>query len=362
MSWRKTLIPTGTPIRKAIEVIDEAGVQIALVVDDEGRLLGTITDGDVRRGIIQGCDLADPVDSIMNRGPTTAKASTNDAAVRRIMRERGIRSVPILDDDGRVVGLRRDLDFEDDRVFDNPVVLMAGGLGLRLRPLTIDVPKPLLRIGSKPILELILERFVESGFRNFYISVNFKAEMIEDHFGRGDQWGVNIDYLREDDSLGTAGSLGLLPRDIECPAVIMNGDVLTKVSFAKLLEFHERERAEATMCVREYDLQVPYGVVRLDGHDILEVREKPIQRFFVNSGIYVLNPDVIRSIDPGRRLDMPNLFEQLMDKGHRTSAFPLREYWLDIGQLDDFRRAEGEVEKIFGAAAGLLEEPEKRSG
>jgi NDP-sugar pyrophosphorylase family protein len=186
--------------------------------------------------------------------------------------------------------------------------------------------------------------------------------MFEEHFGRGDRWGVNIEYLREDHELGTAGSLSLLPRTIDQPVLIMNGDVLTKVNFSKLLEFHDKEHAEATMCIREYDLQVPFGVVMLDGHEIRSVREKPVHRFFVNSGIYVLNPDVVRSIEPGCSLDMPSLFEQLMQNGSRTTAFPLREYWLDIGQLEDFRRAEGEFERIFGGRSELDTDPEETSG
>jgi NDP-sugar pyrophosphorylase family protein len=215
----------------------------------------------------------------------------------------------------------------------NWVVLMAGGLGTRLRPLTEDCPKPMLPVGGKPILESILESFVEQGFRRFFFSVNYKAEMVQDHFGDGSRWGVRIDYLHEDRRLGTAGALSLLDDRPDAPLVVMNGDLLTRASFDKLLDFHYAQSATATMTVRDYDFQVPYGVVKIDGTQIVSIEEKPVQKFFVSAGIYVLSPSVF---------DMPSLFSRLINEGQKVAAYPLKEYWLDIGRIEEFERAQRE--------------------
>ena len=228
---------------------------------------------------------------------------------------------------------------------------MAGGLGTRLRPLTEDCPKPLLKIGGTPVLETILEGFINKGFDTFYISVNYKAEMIESYFGDGSRWGVNIEYLRETQRLGTAGSIRLLPEKPDLPFLVMNGDLLTKVDFAQLLEFHLNNQklssAMATMCVREYNMQIPYGVVRQEGNRLTRLDEKPIQRFFVNGGIYVFEPDMIDLIPEDEYFDMTHLFDKMMKNNHKTVVFQIREYWMDIGHKGDFETADGEYGEIF---------------
>jgi NDP-sugar pyrophosphorylase family protein len=224
---------------------------------------------------------------------------------------------------------------------------MAGGLGSRLGTLTADRPKPMLPLGNKPILETILQNFLDFGFRNFYVSVNYKAEMIQSYFGDGSKWGANIRYLKEAEALGTAGAVGLLPEPPQKPMIVMNGDVLTKINFLQLLDFHAEHEAHATMAVREYDFQVPYGVVKVEQEAIHSIDEKPIQKFFVNGGIYVLEPSVQKMIPRGERLDMPELFRTLHQAGKKTVAFPIREYWLDIGRIDDFERAKGEFSGTF---------------
>lgn len=336
-----------TPIREAIHVIDNGSLQIALVVDEDKKLLGTITDGDIRRSILKGLELDDTVDKIMHRGPATAFVTTVREEILALMQFKQVQQIPILDLQGHVVGLEllNDLITPDKKT--NSVVIMAGGLGSRLRPLTDDCPKPLLKIGDKPILETIVENFIECGFSNFYFSVNYRADMVEDYFGNGAKWNINIEYLREDKRMGTAGSLSMLPKDIKDPVLIMNGDLLTKVNFQHLLDFHTENQAAATMCVREYNFQVPYGVVKIEDNRLLNVDEKPAQRFFVNAGIYVLDPGVLEHVPKDEYFDMPDLFNSLVESGKASVAFPIREYWLDIGHVDDFERANGEYGEVF---------------
>jgi NDP-sugar pyrophosphorylase family protein len=221
---------------------------------------------------------------------------------------------------------------------------MAGGFGTRLRPLTDEKPKPLLNVGNRPILETIISRFIDAGFHNFYISTHYKAEMIRDHFGDGSNWSVTIEYLHEDNPLGTAGSIGLLPDNIiKLPIVMMNGDLLTKVNFEHLLNFHNEHGGLATMCIREYDFQVPYGVVDIENQYVTSIKEKPTHKFFVNAGIYILEPKIINYIDGNSYIDMPNFFETQIEKGEKISVFPIHEYWLDIGRIEEYEKANKEI-------------------
>ncbi|MEK6806057.1 MAG: nucleotidyltransferase family protein [Pseudomonadota bacterium] len=344
-NWREASIQPNASLREAIAHIDAASVQVALVVDEAGRLLGTVTDGDVRRALLRGVTLESPVHAAMNTQPTRVHVSQDRNTVLALMHARGIHQVPLVDDANRVVGLEILDELIKTPTYDNPVVLMAGGLGKRLRPLTEDCPKPMLRVGERPILEIVLESFVNYGFRRFYFAVNYLAEMIERHFGDGSRWGVQIEYLREQERLGTAGALSLLPQRPDRPFFVMNGDVLTNVNFRHLLDYHTSHNAYATMCVRSYEQEIPYGVVTVDGHRLVSVTEKPKQQFLVSAGIYVLEPQVLEGIKPGTFLDMPTLFEQLAGGAHSTAVFPLREYWLDIGRLEDYERASGDLKR-----------------
>jgi NDP-sugar pyrophosphorylase family protein len=222
------------------------------------------------------------------------------------------------------------------------VVLMAGGKGERLRPLTADCPKPMLAIGGKPMLEIILQQCVEAGFKHFYLSVNYLKQQIIDHFGDGSHWGVEVRYLEEHSPLGTGGALGLLPQIPEHPLLVMNGDVLTRVDFKQLMNFHQEHAAEATMCVREHVTQIPYGVVQLNGTNVAGLEEKPLLSHFVNAGIYVLNPSVLALLEPHKACDMPNLLKRTKERGGQVSAFPIHEYWLDIGHPETLQQAHGE--------------------
>lgn len=349
--WKKTSVSPETTIRQTIEVIDKSALQIALVVDPEDKLLGTVTDGDIRRGILKGIRLEDPVKNIYYVSPLTVSVDDDPETMRTIMRNQRINHLPVVDHDGKVVYLQTLQDILSEKKKENAVVLMAGGLGTRLHPLTKDCPKPLLKVGGRPVLETILEGFITHGFDRFFISVNYKADMIEDYFGDGSKWGVTIDYLREDKRLGTAGSIKLLPEKPALPFIVMNGDLLTKVNFKSLLEFHKNNNtlsnAWATMCVREYNMQIPYGVIRQDGNKLIRLDEKPVHRFFVNGGIYVFQPDVIDLIPDNTYFDMTDLFDVMMGKDYKSVIFQIREYWMDIGHKKDFEMADGEFGEIF---------------
>lgn len=340
--WKQIVVSPETSLRDAISRIDGSGLQLALVLDSDGRLAGVLSDGDIRRAILRGCDLASPTSDVMNSRPTTASSSSKSKELLSLMRRKVLHHVPLLNTEMQVVGLATLDGLTGVLERPNWVVLMAGGLGSRLMPLTENCPKPMLPVGGKPILESILESFSEQGFRQFFLSVNYLANSVRDHFGDGSQWGVDINYLHEDKRLGTAGALSLLPERPSEPLVVMNGDLLTKVRFDSMLNFHAEHGAAATMAVREYDFQVPYGVVQLNGTNIAAIEEKPVHRFFVNAGIYTLSPMAFEHIPNDVFFDMPTLFERMLAAGHPTSAYPLREYWLDIGRLEEFERAQKE--------------------
>jgi dTDP-glucose pyrophosphorylase/predicted transcriptional regulator len=334
------------PLSKVIATIDGTGLQIALVLDAERRLAGVVTDGDIRRAILRGQGVSVPVSEVMNRKPLHVRASVTRREMLAIMRGATVHHLPLVDEEARVVGLVTMDDLTRAESQPNWVVIMAGGLGTRLRPLTNEVPKPLLLVGGRPILEPIIESFAEQGFRRIFLAVNYRAEMIREHFGTGDRWDVEIEYLHETTRLGTAGALSLLTDRPTHPVIVMNGDVLTRADFRELLLFHEAQGADATMVVREHEHQVPYGVIRLRGSAIYKIEEKPVHRYFINAGIYVLSPtalEQVRTAEPlAEPFDMPTLFDRLIAAGMPTAGYPLREFWLDIGRAEEFERAQRE--------------------
>ena len=340
-NWEICLLNSSATIMDVAKTIDASPAKIALVVDDNRKLLGCITDYDVRKAVLCGMDFVESCAvSIMNKDPKFIREDASDVLIHQTMLNRNVRQLPLVDEKGIVCGLKTLSEFDVSRLkHTNPVVLMAGGLGTRLRPLTDNCPKPLLRVGDKPIMEIILENFIQQGFSNFYISVNYKADMIEDYFGDGNRYGVSIQYIREKKQLGTAGALSLLPEDISEPVLVMNGDLLTKVDFGQLLDCHRYRQADATMCVREYRYQVPYGVVDIDDWEIKGLKEKPLHSVFVNAGIYMLQPDVVRDIPKDSYFDMTDVFSENLKKKRKNIAFPIREYWMDVGRLEDFERA-----------------------
>lgn len=342
--WRNALVESDASLEQAIEVLDKAALRIALIVDNDNNLLGTLTDGDLRRALLKHLPMDTPVKRIMNPNPRTAGQDWTSSRILALMEDQELLQLPLVDNEGKLVGLANLHDLLNNHRHDNPVFLMAGGFGTRLRPLTNNCPKPMLKVGDKPILEQILLNFVEAGFHRFYVSTHYMPEVIRDYFGNGEQWGVSIEYVHEDEPLGTGGALGLLPHDeIDQPLFMMNGDLLTSLNLHSFLEFHEKHSGIATMCVREYEHQVPYGVITSEGTKVKSMVEKPIHRFFVNAGIYLLDPALVKSVKPGTRIDMPTLLEQKIEVGEAVNMFPIHEYWLDIGRMDDYNRANTEA-------------------
>jgi len=321
----------------AVACIEASGGQIALVVDERFRLIGTITDGDIRRGILRGATLDSTAGDVMHSNPRSVPLGTPLAEIAAILKREMIFQMPVVDQDGVVVGLHLAAEVELPDPAAHHVIIMAGGLGTRLRPITETVPKPMIEIGGRPILERILERFHEQGFRKVALCVNHLAEIIEGHFGDGNAFGMEISYVRETKRMGTAGALSLLAERPEKPLIVMNGDILTSINFGQMLAFHYDSGALATMGLNRYQYQVPYGVVDVKNHHITGFSEKPVFDFFVNAGIYVISPELLDLIPQDRFFDMPSLFEQIHPD--RRVAFPLHEYWLDVGKPDDLNRA-----------------------
>ena len=334
-------------IRQALKIIDSGAMQIAIVVDQDDRLIGTLTDGDIRRGLLNNLTLDDPIESIVFTAPTVALLGDSKEEILKKALTKKLRQIPIVDQDYRVIEVQHIEELVRPHRKPNKVVLMVGGLGSRLRPLTETTPKPMLKVGNKPILQTIVEKFAEYGFVDIIMCVNYKSHIIQDYFGDGSAFGVTIEYILEEQRMGTAGALSLLPSVPDEPFFVMNGDLLTNVNFEHLLEYHTSQNALATMCVREYDFQVPYGVVNVEGSRILSIVEKPVHKFFVSAGIYMLSPDVLELIPKNAFYDMPTLFDALIARKKTAVSFPLREYWLDIGRIEEYERANNEYDGVF---------------
>ena len=334
-------------IKEALGIMDSGAMQIALVVDDKDKLLGTLTDGDIRRGILRGLDLDSSIETIVFKEPAVAKISSTKEEILKIALSKKLHQIPIVDDNGIVLDLKEIEELVEPKIKTNRVILMVGGLGTRLRPLTQDTPKPMLKVGNKPILQTIVEKFAEYGFANITMCVNFNASIIRDYFGDGKEFGVNIDYVLEQKRMGTAGALSLLKERPSEPFFVMNGDLLTNVNFEHIFNYHMLNKATATMCVREYDYEVPYGVVKMNDNKIIEIAEKPVQKFFVSAGIYMLSPEILDLIPKNEFYDMPALFEKLIKLSKNVISFPIREYWLDIGRMEEYQRANEEYKEVF---------------
>lgn len=343
--WQNILVEKNQTLLETMKVIDDSSLQFAVVVDEEQHLLGTVTDGDIRRGILRGEGLDVPITSIMNSNPITEKYGLKDSDYKQLMKSKQLKQLPIVNESNQIIDILF-IDKFDTPVNKNQVVLMLGGLGTRLRPLTNEIPKPMLKVGNKPIVETIVDGFKQFGYTNFIFSVNYKKEIIQNYFKNGDTFGISVDYIEEEKRMGTAGALSLLENRPTQPFFVMNGDLLTQVNFDQLMQFHLEHNAVATMCVREYEFQIPYGVIETDGTDLVSINEKPVHRSFVNAGIYVLSPEVFDYIPEDTFYDMPTLFEKLIEQGKKTSVFPIHEFWLDIGQMDDFNRANQKYKEL----------------
>lgn len=337
--WKHAILRPSASIRDAIRNLNNVAIQIVLVTDEEGRLAGTVCDGDIRRGLLKGLDLDSPIESVLYRSPMVVPSSMSRDLVMQLMAANKIHQVPIVDERRLVLGLHLWDDIVAPVTRENSMVIMAGGKGSRLRPQTESCPKPMLPVAGKPMLEHIVERAKAEGFTRFVLAIHYLGNMIEDYFGDGCKFGVHIDYLREDKPLGTAGALSLLSPRPELPFVVTNGDVMTDIRYGELLDFHLRHGAAATMAVRVHEWQHPFGVVRIDGVDIVGFEEKPVARTHINAGVYALAPETLDCMQVNDVCDMPSLFERIQGRGTRTVAYPMHEPWLDVGRPDDLKLA-----------------------
>lgn len=337
---KKFCLRESDTVRACMEVIDRNKQGIALIVDARGRLIGTVTDGDIRRFILKGGPVEEEISRVMWSNPSTAPLGTSKEEMKALMNKHLVRSIPLLDEAGRprkIVDLR---DIASEEHVGQCAVIMAGGEGKRLRPLTANTPKPMMKLGDKTILENIIGSLIKSGIVDVYISLNYKADVIEDYFGDGSDFGAKITYLREDRKLGTAGALTLLPETPSKPVLVINGDVVTNTNLLRLIEFHKQHRCIMTVAAVQYMFNIPYGVLNLSGHYLLGIEEKPKKTFLCNAGIYMINPEVLPIIPKNAKFDFTDLIKELVRKGLPVTTFALLECWIDVGQIDDLQKAQ----------------------
>lgn len=345
-SIQNIIVNKDISIKEALTKIEKNSKQICLIVEND-KLIGTLTDGDIRRGFLKGLNLDSSIKSIIFTTPTTCNANDSKKEILAIALANKVHQIPIVDNYGKLVGL-----FETDELLKpkrkaNSVILMAGGLGARLMPLTDEIPKPMLEVGGKPILQTIVEGFEKQGFHNITMCLGYRSNVIQDFFKDGKEFKVNIDYIVEEKKMGTAGALTLLNKEFKEPFFVMNGDLLTNINYEKMLNFHQENNSKATMGVREYEIEVPYGVVNSNQENIINIVEKPVHNFFVNAGVYLLEPDSIDLIPRDRFFDMPSIFEKLIEAKEKVVSFPLKNYWLDVGRLEDLKKANNDYPGVF---------------
>lgn len=343
--WHELCLKENVSIYQALEKLNVTAEKFLVIISEDWYLKGTLTDGDIRRALLSGLNVNDSITKAINQKPIVASQTLRHSELHELMKGNGITHVPVIDEKGkliRIVSLKEVVNTEPKK--ENAVVLMVGGLGSRLGDLTANCPKPMLKLGDKPILEIIIENFKEYGFHHFFLSVNYKSEMIESYFGDGTRHGIDITYIRERERMGTAGSLSLMEPINDLPIIVMNGDVLTKVNFSSLIDYHETNELDACICTFRHDYQVPYGVIHFDGEGELvdRIEEKPIHTSLVNAGIYSLNPKALLAIPKNTFYDMPTFLDKMIMEKKRVGTFQVQDYWLDIGRSDDFYRAEAD--------------------
>jgi len=342
----KLLVDDGASLRGAMEALERGAVEIALVVGPGGKLLGTLTDGDIRRAILAGASLEDTASKFMSRSFTAVGPSASRAEVLDLMRARLLGQIPILDESGRLVGLHLMREILGAISRPNWAVVMAGGRGERLRPITDSLPKPMIKVAGRPILERIVLHLVGFGIRRIFISINYMGDVIEDHFKDGLALGCKIEYLKEEKPLGTGGALSLLPEIPNLPLLVLNGDLLTQVNVDSMLAFHAKGGFKVTMGVHEYVHTVPYGVLDQKDDRITGFREKPLQTWLTNAGIYVFEPDLLKRVPKNTNFPLPALVEACLIHDELVGAYHIKEDWIDVGQPVELRRARGEVDKL----------------
>lgn len=330
-------------LEQTARVVQNGAKQIALVVDEARRLLGTVTDGDLRRAMLAGVAMDTPAERVMHCAFVSGHPSMDVAQVMALMRQHSVRHLPLLSAQRIVVDLAWITDLINNEMGEISAVVMAGGLGTRLRPLTNETPKPMLPVGGRPMMERLIRQLGAAGINRVRVTTHYRSECIEEHFGNGEAFGVQIEYVNEERPLGTAGALGLLEPALE-PVLVLNGDIVTNVDLRAMHTFHREQRAALTMAVRLYDVQIPFGVVECRGTDVLGLREKPTYQHMVNAGIYLLQPEAIAHVPRHERSDMTDLIGKLIARGERVVCFPVVEYWLDVGRPGDYQRVQLELE------------------
>jgi len=343
----KIKLSESASIKEALKVIGEGAIKLAIVVDDNDRLIGTLSDGDIRRGLLEGLDLNNAIKSLIVKEPIVIKNNESKEKILKLAMSKKIHHIPVVDDKGVLIKIEKVNYPEIPDKKNNKVILMVGGLGTRLGNLTKNTPKPMLKVGDKSILQTIVERFTNYGYTNITMCLNYKSHIIQDYFGDGSKFGINLDYILEEERLGTAGALSLIKENPVDPFFVMNGDILTDANIENIHNSYVSSNADALMCVREYNYQVPYGVVETSNNAIASIEEKPTQRFFVNAGIYMLSPKILEYIPQNEFFNMTTLFEKLIEKDKNVISYPLNGYWLDIGRFEEFKRANDDFDQVF---------------
>lgn len=336
--WRKTILPMGVTIKEIVNVLNNVALGIVLIADESNLLIGTVSDGDVRRGLLNGLTLNSPIENIIKKKPIVVSPGLSREKVLQIMAVNKLQQIPVINDRNEVVGLHFWNELNAPAGHSNIFVVMAGGKGTRLGPQTKNLPKPLVPLAGKPILEHIINRAKSQGFSNFILAIHYLGHMIQDRFGDGEKFGVKIQYLNESTPLGTAGALSLLHPKPDSAFIVTNGDVVTDINYADLLNFHQQNNACATMAVKGYEWQNPFGVVQTHGLEIIGFEEKPITRSYVNAGVYVLQPSALSFLNESEACDMPTLLNRLKGEFNSLIAYPIHEPWLDIGRPEDLRK------------------------
>jgi dTDP-glucose pyrophosphorylase len=342
--WRQAILKESATIKQAIGNLNQIGIRIILVVNEVNKLIGTISDGDIRRGLLKGLDLDSPIIDLVNRNALLVTPEMSRDMVVQLMVANKIHQVPVVNSQQEIIGLHLWDKISSRPKRSNMMIIMAGGKGTRLLPHTQDCPKPMVLVAGRPMLEHIIERARLEGFSHFVLAIHHLGHVIEDYFGDGEQLGVKIDYLREKSPLGTAGALSLLNPIPDAPFIVTNGDVITDIRYGELLDFHNNYQASGTMAVRNYELQHPFGVVQIDGVDIIGFEEKPLTRSQINAAVYALSPEALNELIPEEPCDMPELFERIQSKNYRTVAYPMHEPWMDVGKPDDLQEANTNTE------------------
>jgi dTDP-glucose pyrophosphorylase len=336
------IIDLTSTIREALASLDESSAKLVVVTDEKRKVVGIMTDGDVRRALLRGATLEDPVLPHVKKSFTYVDARASRADVLDLMQARSVGEVPILDAGGHLVGLHRMHDVLARKQRDNCAVVMAGGKGTRLGTLTESMPKPMLKVAGRPILERIVLHLAGVGIQHIYLAINYLGHVVEEHFGDGSRFGCRIEYLREPKALGTAGALSLLPQKPTKPVLVMNGDLVTQTDFADMLDFHERHGQAVTVGVRRYLHTVPFGCFELDGDNVISVEEKPAIAKVINAGIYVLSPEMLERVPQDREFTMPDLLGDAMGGKKGVVAYEIEGDWVDVGRVDQLRKARGE--------------------